>query len=202
MQLYFFGISALVFIATAVGGSYHPDLYDLFVLWIPLFVLGCLDTFQKKQAIRRNFPLIGRLRYLFEAIRPEINQYFVESNSDGVPFSREQRSIVYQRSKRELDTLPFGTQKNVNELGYEWATHSLLPVHVDPKSLRVLIGGPDCKNPYSASVLNVSAMSYGSLSQNAVLALNGGAKLGGFAHNTGEGGLSPYHLAPGGDIIW
>jgi len=173
-----------------------------FILLVPLFILGVIDLTQKRHTIRRNFPLIGHFRYLFEAIRPEINQYFVESNSDGVPFSREQRSIVYQRSKRQLDTLPFGTQMNVDEPGYEWVTHSLAPTHVDPASLRVLVGGPDCKQPYLASILNVSAMSYGSLSKNAILALNGGAQLGGFAHNTGEGGLSPYHLQPGGDIIW
>jgi glutamate synthase domain-containing protein 2 len=146
--------------------------------------------------------LAGRIRYLFEAIRPEINQYFVESNSDGKPFSREQRSIVYQRAKKQLDTLPFGTQLDVYESGYEWIHHSMAPVHVDPKALRVVIGNAQCKQPYNASIFNISAMSYGALSKNAVLALNGGAKDGNFAHNTGEGGLSPYHLAPGGDVIW
>ncbi len=165
-------------------------------------VLGVMDTLQRRHTIRRNFPVIGHFRYLFEAIRPEINQYFVESNSDGVPFSREQRSLVYQRAKKELDTLPFGTQMNVYEIGYEWANHSLVPKHVDTTKMRVHFGGKECKQPYSGSVFNVSAMSYGSLSKNAVLALNGGAKIGGFAHNTGEGGLTPYHLGPGGDLIW
>lgn len=171
-------------------------------LTLPLFMIGVTDMFQKKHTIRRNFPVIGHLRYLFEMIRPEINQYFIESNTDGVPFSREERSLVYQRAKKVTDTLPFGTQRNVYESGYEYVPHSLAPVHVDPKSLRVLVGGKDCKKPYLASIFNISAMSYGSLSQNAILALNGGAKDGNFAHNTGEGGLSNYHLENGGDLIW
>jgi glutamate synthase domain-containing protein 2 len=137
-----------------------------------------------------------------ELIRPEINQYFVESNSDGRPFSRNDRSLVYARAKGDVDTLPFGTQRDVYAVGYEWINHSLAPVTPDLASQRVLVGGPSCTQPYSASMLNVSAMSYGSLSRNAILALNTGAKMGNFAHNTGEGGLSPHHLAPGGDIIW
>ncbi len=163
------------------------------VLLGPVIVLGLQDVLQKTQTIRRNFPILGRFRYLFEAIRPEINQYFVESNTDGRPFSREERSVVYQRAKKVQDTLPFGTQKNVYETGFEWVNHSMLPTHVDPKRLRVTVGGPDCKQPYSASLLNISAMSFGSLSPNAILALNGGARDGGFFHNTGEGGVSPFH---------
>ena len=157
---------------------------------------------QNAQAIRSNFPIIGNFRYIFEEIRPEINQYFVESNTDGKPFSREQRSIVYQRAKKQVDTVPFGTQQNVYADGYEYLTHSIYPTHVDHKTLRITIGSDLCKQPYSASIFNISAMSYGSLSQNAILALNGGAKDGGFAHNTGEGGLSPHHLEAGGDLIW
>lgn len=137
-----------------------------------------------------------------EMIRPEINQYFVESNSDGKPFSREARSVVYQRAKMQLDSLPFGTQTDVYAGGYEWINHSLAPVKAEHSHQRVVVGGKFCKQPYSASIFNISAMSYGSLSKNAILALNRGAKLGSFAHNTGEGGLSPYHLEPGGDIIW
>jgi glutamate synthase domain-containing protein 2 len=152
--------------------------------------------------VRRNFPVIGHARYLLELIRPEINQYFVESNSDGRPFSRNDRSVVYQRAKGELDTLPFGTQHDVYATGYEWINHSLVPVEPSPECCRVVVGNGACRQPYSASILNVSAMSYGSLSRNAVLALNGGAKRGGFAHNTGEGGISPYHLDPGGDLVW
>jgi glutamate synthase domain-containing protein 2 len=202
MRKHFFASVVFVHFLVGVGAFFQPEVFWAELVFGPLTLIGLVDIFQKKHTIRRNFPVIGHFRYIFEAIRPEINQYFVESNSDGMPFSRESRSIVYQRGKKELDTLPFGTQRDVYAIGYEWALHSLSPVHVDPKSMRVVFGGPQCKHPYTASILNVSAMSYGSLSKNAILALNGGAKLGGFAHNTGEGGLSPYHLEPGGDIIW
>lgn len=173
-------------------------------LWVafPLVAIGYADLFQKKQTIRRNFPVIGNFRYLFELIRPEINQYFVESNIDGKPFSRERRSLIYQRSKGVTDTVPFGTQQDVYAANYEWVNHSLAPKAILKEEPRVRIGGKDCKQPYEASIFNVSAMSYGSLSRTAVLALNKGAKIGGFYHNTGEGGLSPYHLEPGGDIVW
>jgi glutamate synthase domain-containing protein 2 len=200
-RIFLWGAFGLILL---LGALSWMSLYFAY-LFIPLGILlflGFQDYFQKSQAIRRNFPLIGRVRYLFELIRPEINQYFVESNSDGVPFSREERSVVYQRAKKEIDTLPFGTQKNVYAEGYEWVGHSLKPSHLKDSDLRVLIGGADCQKPYSASLLNISAMSFGSLSTNAVMALNGGAKDGGFAHNTGEGGLSPYHLKNGGDLIW
>ena len=157
---------------------------------------------QTHHSIRRNFPVLGRARWILESIRPEIQQYFIENNTDGRPFSRERRSLIYQRAKKDVATLPFGTQMDVYETGYEWVNHSLVPKHVDPASLRVIVGGPSCKRPFNASILNISAMSFGSLSKNAILALNHGAKLGNFAHCTGEGGLSPYHLEPGGDIIW
>ncbi len=192
----------LVIVTTPIFYFYlQPALWSLLIT-IPLCVIGVRDMSQNAQAIRKNFPVIGNFRYLFEEIRPEINQYFVESNTDGKPFSREQRSIVYQRAKKQIDTIPFGTQQNVYADGYEYLTHSIYPTHIDEKSLRVTIGSNLCKQPYSASIFNISAMSYGSLSKSAVLALNGGAKDGEFAHNTGEGGLSPYHLEPGGDIIW
>jgi glutamate synthase domain-containing protein 2 len=198
-----FLIGALAIIALEVVGFWlFPWFLWSLLLFAPMLLFGFIDYFQRSHTIRRNFPLFGRIRYLFEAIRPEINQYFVESNTGGTPFSREQRSIVYQRSKCALDTLPFGTQRDVYQEGYEWVNHSLATTHVDPSSLRATIGGPDCQQPYDASLLNISAMSYGSLSKNAVLALNGGAKDGGFAHNTGEGGMSPYHQQPGGDLIW
>lgn len=135
-------------------------------------------------------------------VRPEIQQYFIESNIDAFPIEREFRSIVYQRAKGELETKPFGTQRDVYRIGYEWAAHSMSPVHCSIRDPRVTIGGPDCRQPYSASLLNISAMSFGALSKNAVLALNAGAQKGGFAHNTGEGGVSSYHLKPGGDLIW
>lgn len=194
--------STLLVVVVVLTAWAYPAAWWAFVVLGPLLLLGVQDMVQKRHTIRRNFPIAGRFRYLFEAIRPEINQYFVESNTDGKPFSREERSIVYQRSKRVVETLPFGTQRDVYAPGYEWINHSLAPVHLEPESLRVTIGGPDCSQPYSASVLNISAMSYGALSRNAVLALNGGAKDAGFAHNTGEGGLSPFHLEPGGDLIW
>lgn len=178
-----------------------PILWSLIAVG-PLFLIGLKDILQKKQAIKRNFPLVGNFRYLLESIRPEISQYFIETNFSGVPFSRQSRSLVYQRAKKQLDTLPFGTQRDVYDVGYEWVNHSLNPTHPDPKKLRVTIGGPDCKQPYNASILNISAMSYGSLSKNAVMALNMGAKMGHFAHNTGEGGLTEYHLQNGGDVIW
>lgn len=181
--------------------TWHTGLWNLTVT-VPLMILGIRDLYQTRHAIKSNFPIVGHFRYLFEAIRPEINQYFVESNTDGKPFSREQRSIVYQRAKKVLDTVPFGTQQDVYKRGYEFVTHSMYPTHIDPKSLRITIGSDKCKKPYSCSLLNISAMSFGSLSTRAILALNGGAKDGGFAHNTGEGGISPYHLSPGGDLIW
>ena len=139
-----------------------------------------------------------------EWLRPKIYQYFVESDIDGRPFNRTERSIVYQRAKKDVDSTPFGTQLDVYEEGYEWMNHSIAARKFEDleQNPRVLIGGPDCKQPYLASIYNVSAMSFGSLSTNAVLALNAGAKIGGFAHNTGEGGLSPHHLTEGGDLIY
>lgn len=192
----------IITVGVAIAAPFYPHVLWSLILFGPIIAIGLVDFFQVKHSIRRNFPVLGNFRYVFEAIRPEINQYFVESNTDGVPFSREERSLVYQRAKGTLDTLPFGTQRNVYEVGYEWLCHSLHPIHIDPKSLRVTVGGPDCQQPYSASVLNISAMSYGALSANAVKALNGGAKDDGFYHNTGEGGLSPYHLENGGDVVW
>ncbi|MDZ4716563.1 MAG: FMN-binding glutamate synthase family protein [Cytophagales bacterium] len=170
----------------------------------PLIYMGISDMIQSRQSIKRNFPVIGRLRYFFEMIRPEIQQYFVESDTDGAPINRNERSVIYQRSKKQIDTIPFGTQLDVYAEGYEWITHSIAPkdFHKMDHNPRIRFGGKDCTQPYDMSVLNISAMSFGSLSKNAILALNTGAKMGGFAHNTGEGGLSPYHLQPGGDIIW
>ncbi len=200
----FFNITVAVFLITAVITYFwNPFAWSL-VLIFPVILIGIIDITQPRQTIRRNFPVIGRFRYWAEWMRPKIYQYFVESDTDGAPFNRQNRSVIYQRAKKVNDTTPFGTQLNVYEVGYEWLNHSITPL--DNKTIdhnpRVLVGGPECKQPYSASILNISAMSFGSLSQNAILALNSGAKLGDFAHNTGEGGLSPYHLQPGGDIIW
>jgi glutamate synthase domain-containing protein 2 len=175
-------------------------LWSLVVL-LPIAAVGLADMLQTRQSVRRNFPIIGNLRYLFESVRPEMQQYFVESNTSGRPFSRELRSVVYQRAKGAIDTKPFGTELDVYASGYEWINHSLVPKHAPDVPHRVIVGGKDCKQPYAAALLNISAMSYGSLSKNAITALNRGAKLGGFAHNTGEGGISPYHLE-GGDLIW
>ncbi len=159
--------------------------------------------FQSKKTIRRNFPLVGRMRYLLEALGPGVRQYFIENDTEGKPFSRLQRSLVYQRSKKETDSMPFGTQLDVYEIGYQWINHSIkaIPFSQVNSNPRVKIGSSQCEIPYYASLYNISAMSFGSLSKNAILALNNGAKQGGFYHNTGEGGLSPYHLQ-GGDVVW
>lgn len=176
----------------------------ILALAIIFIFIGAKDMIQTKHTLWRNFPVLGRLRWLMEALRPKLYQYFVESDTDGMPINRLDRSTIYQRSKKQLDTMPFGTQMNVYAEGYEWMTHSISPkdFHKMNHNPRVLVGNKDCKQPYNASVLNVSAMSFGSLSTAAVEALNGGAKIAGFAQNTGEGGISPYHLTQGGDIIW
>ncbi len=175
-----------------------------FVIIGPIILVGVYDLLQQKHSIVRNFPVFGHLRFLAEGLRPKVYQYFVESDTDGTPFNRQSRSVIYQRAKKVDDTSPFGTELDVYQNGYEWLNHSIAAI--DHKELnsapRVIIGGPQCTQPYLASVYNISAMSFGSLSENAILALNGGAKIGGFAHNTGEGGLSDHHLEPGGDIIW
>ncbi|MCH8021992.1 FMN-binding glutamate synthase family protein [candidate division KSB1 bacterium] len=200
-RLFLLSVFMVLVLVGGIAIFFRPILWSMVFLG-PLIMIGFYDYCQKQHAVLRNFPIIGHIRYLLEAIRPEIAQYFIETETSGVPFSREQRSVVYQRSKRVLDTVPFGTIRDVYEVGYEWVNHSLSPLHLEPKDLRVMVGGPECKQPYSASLLNISAMSFGSLSKNAVLALNQGAKMGNFAHNTGEGGISPYHLEGGGDLIW
>lgn len=202
MRKFFFISSTFILITIAALSYFWQPVLLALIPTLPLVLLGYKDALQTKKAVLRNFPVIGNFRYLFEKIRPEIYQYFIESETDGTPIPRETRSVVYQRAKKQTDTIPFGTQRNVYEQGYEWLSHSLAPKKVNAKSLRVSIGGPDCTKPYSASILNISAMSYGALSKNAVLALSGGAKLGGFYHNTGEGGVSPYHLEGGGDLVW
>ncbi len=197
----FLALSAASLTLVLAASWWWPAALWALCLWLPLFAVGVLDALQTRQAVRRNYPLIGHGRYLLEALRPEINQYFVESNTDGAPFNREQRSLVYQRAKGELDTVPFGTQKDVYAPGYEWIAHSIAARHAPPEP-RILIGAQTCERPYEASLLNVGAMSFGALSANAVLALSKGARLGDFAVSTGEGGLSPYHLEGGGDLVW
>lgn len=197
-----FTITSLSIIALLTYINWKSIL--LLLIFLPLILMGLYDMYQSKKTIRRNFPLLGRLRYVLESIGPEMRQYFIETDLDGKPFNRLQRSLVYQRSKKELDTMPFGTQLNIYDIGYQWINHSInaIPFADISFSPRVIIGSSQCEKPYSASLFNISAMSYGSLSKNAILALNAGAKIGGFYHNTGEGGLSPYHLSEGGDIVW
>ena len=183
----------------------------LALLFAALVVRGLVDLKQPKRSILRNYPVIGHLRFLLEYIRPEIRQYFVESDSDATPFSRSQRSLVYQRAKGDPDKRPFGTQLDVHAPGYEWINHSVAPSKVSSHDFRTWIGGEPgkpqvgqkpCTQPYSASIFNISAMSFGALSANAILALNQGAKRGGFAHDTGEGSISQHHRVHGGDLIW
>ncbi|HEX6704971.1 MAG TPA: FMN-binding glutamate synthase family protein [Albitalea sp.] len=187
-------LSSFVWVAFHTGGA-----------WVLVFLflvgLGIRDTRQSRHSILRNYPVIGHIRFLLEFIRPEIRQYFLEGDNDAAPFSRQQRSLVYQRAKGEMDKRPFGTQMDVGANGYEWINHSLQPTHLPTHDFRVLIG-EGLAQPYSASVFNISAMSFGALSANAILALNAGARRGGFAHDTGEGSISAYHREHGGDLIW
>ncbi|WP_354348028.1 FMN-binding glutamate synthase family protein [Variovorax boronicumulans] len=190
----------------------------LWLAWIGVAAFAVLtgtgvhDLRQARHAILRNYPVIGHLRFLLEFIRPEIRQYFIESDAEAAPFSRAQRSLVYQRAKGEPDNRPFGTQLNVSAAGYEWINHSMQPTKLANHDFRIVIGGTSqpadanpaqvCTQPYSASVFNISAMSFGALSANAILALNQGAQMGGFAHDTGEGSISQHHRVHGGDLIW
>ncbi len=168
-----------------------------------LVLIGLTDLAQKRHSVRRNYPILGNIRYLVESIRPEIRQYLLEGDREALPFSRAQRALVYARAKNESADKPFGTLIDVYASGFEFIGHSMVPAAPrDPGSFRVMVGGPQCWQPYSASVFNISAMSFGSLSANAIRALNKGAKLGNFAHDTGEGSISPYHREAGGDLIW
>jgi glutamate synthase domain-containing protein 2 len=170
-----------------------------------LTLVGIQDMRQTKRSLRRNYPIMAHFRFFFESIRPEIRQYFLEDDTDARPFSRNQRSLVYQRAKEQTDKRPFGTQLDVYAPAYEWINHSMMPTAVHSHDFRINIGAhPDspCAQPYSASIFNISAMSFGSLSSNAILALNGGAKAGGFMHDTGEGSISRYHREHGGDLVW
>jgi glutamate synthase domain-containing protein 2 len=187
-------------------GIHDPKIFKVVIIPILIFgalsLLGFRDLLQQNHAVLRNYPISAHIRFLLEEIRPEMRQYFFESEKDGMPFSRDTRSLIYQRAKMVLDKRPFGTQENIYLEGYEWMHHSMAPRPHASEKFRITIGGPDCAKPYSASVFNISAMSFGALSPNAVRALNAGAKKGGFAHDTGEGGVSPYHRENGGDIIW
>lgn len=179
-----------------------PSWYWGAGLFGAMIIIGTVDVLQNRSALRRNYPVLVHFRYFFESIGPEIRQYFVQNDLENVPFSRQDRSLVYRRSRNEMDVLPFGTLRSAYQVDYEWINHSMRPARIDNTDFRVTIGGPSCTQPYSASVFNISAMSFGALSANAVRALNGGAKLGNFAQDTGEGSISPYHRERGGDLIW
>lgn len=190
---------------TVVGVLLTPLVHELLPLTLAaavLSVVGYVDYRQLRQAIRRNYPVLAHFRFFFEYIRPEIRQYFIEADRDELPFSRAQRSIVYQRAKGTIDKRPFGTQLDVYQPHYEWMNHSMAPTDIDSHDFRIQVGGAQCTQPYSASVFNVSAMSFGALSANAIMALNEGARRGGFFHDTGEGSISRYHREKGGDLVW
>ncbi len=178
------------------------------VWWLPaaiaaaLTIVGVRDVTQTRQSIRRNYPILAHMRFFLEEVRPEIRQYLLESDTEAQPFSRNQRSIVYQRAKDVVDKRPFGTQLDVYAPDYEWINHSMAPAEIDSHDFRIMVGSSQCTQPYSASVFNISAMSYGALSPNAILALNDGARRGRFFHDTGEGSISRFHREPGGDIVW
>jgi glutamate synthase domain-containing protein 2 len=195
-------LATLLFGAAMVAMPFTLWLAIPFAVAAALVAVGIYDLVQRNHSILRNYPILAHMRFIFEAIRPELRQYFFEGDKDGTPFSRDRRAIVYQRAKMQLDVRPFGTQYDVYAIGYEWMHHSIAPRPVTKEPFRIMVGDVDCTKPYSASVFNISAMSFGALSANAIRALNGGAKLGGFAHDTGEGGYSPYHRENGGDIIW
>ncbi|SLN63347.1 Glutamate synthase [NADPH] large chain precursor [Aquimixticola soesokkakensis] len=199
-----FSAFALIGLLTGAALALSPHSLEariILALGTCLCALGVYDLIQRKHAVLRNYPVIGHMRYLLESIRPELRQYFFENDEDEEPFSRDARTLIYQRAKDLESSKPFGTKKRVYDAGYEWLTHSIRPRHIADKDFRVTIGGPACKQPYAASVYNISAMSYGALSGNAIVALNRGAKAGGFAHDTGEGGVSAFHHQ-GGDLIW
>jgi glutamate synthase domain-containing protein 2 len=195
----------LVGVFATLAVAFSPWYWWALVVLVPLVALGFWDLFQTRHSILRNFPILGHMRFLIEQLGPELHQYLVESDTDGRPFARDTRSLIYQRAKGEPDKKPFGTELDVYENGYTWLIHSITPhpMAADPvQDLRVTVGGPDCTQPYSLSVLNISAMSFGALGGAAVRAMNLGAREGHFAHDTGEGGISRYHREHGGDLIW
>ncbi len=179
-----------------------PIQLTVFLALLAWTIEGAYEIFFCVSNLRRNYPVLANIRYLLEYIRPEIQQYFIANNIEEKPFSRERRNLIYRRSKGANDNLPFGTEQDILAEGYRSLQHSMKPAKVEKESIRVTFGGPDCKQPYSASRLNISAMSFGALSAQAIEALNKGASLGGFAHNTGEGSMSKHHLKHGGDIVW
>ena len=204
MRYIFYKFSIIVILIEVLFWLFMPaGLWSLVILG-PILFLGYRDAFSDNHTVRKNFPVLGNLRYFFESIRPEIMQYFVETDTEGRPLNRIYRNLVYRRAKKVNDTTPFGTQEVVYKSGYEWMAHSMKALNHSELDLKqkIKIGGDECTKPYGASLMNISAMSYGALSENAVLALNKGAQMGGFYHNTGEGGISRAHLKHGGDLVW
>jgi glutamate synthase domain-containing protein 2 len=200
-----FAALAASLVGTLIFGlliPYNVVFIALFSVCATLSAIGVWDLLQSRHSIRRNYPILANIRFMLEKIRPEIRQYFLESETDGTPFNRSKRAIAYQRAKGALDKRPFGTQQDIYGNNFEWINHSIVPCHVDGHDFRVAVGGADCRRPYALSLFNISAMSFGALSANAIRALNRGAKAGGFAHDTGEGGISRYHREFGGDLIW
>ena len=203
MRFFLVGLLGLVVVAAVVAAT-----VGAWEWWIPALLLAVVlvvalhDLVQRRHSVLRNYPVLGHVRYLLESVRPEFQQYFVERNFDGRPFDRDVRTVVYERAKGIHGELSFGTERDVYEVGYEYLVHSTAPVPEPEEPPRVTVGGPDCTRPYSMSLLNVSSMSFGALSSNAIRALNRGAAAGRFAHDTGEGGLTPYHLEGGGDLVW
>ncbi|MDX1598046.1 MAG: FMN-binding glutamate synthase family protein [Marinobacter sp.] len=196
-----FALSIAGLLVTAPLSIFLEGWYLLPVIFAALTAVGTWDMVQRRHTVSRNYPITANFRYLLESVGPEIRQYFIQSDTEERPFSREQRTVVYQRAKNVLDKRPFGSQLGMYDPGYEWMNHSLNPTSLDDSDFRILIG-KKCKKPYSASVFNISAMSFGSLSANAILSLNTGAKMGNFYHDTGEGSISRYHREPGGDLVW
>ncbi|MEV6769383.1 FMN-binding glutamate synthase family protein [Nocardia sp. NPDC051030] len=204
-MLRFFVVGFVGFAVLAVGVVASIGSWAWWIMWVllaGLLLVGVYDLVQRKHSVLRNYPILGHMRFLLESLRPELQQYFIERNFDGRPYDRDVRTIIYERAKGIHGELSFGTERDVESVGYEYLVHSTVPAPEPEEPPRVLVGGPECTKPYSMSLLNVSAMSFGALSANAIRALNKGAAMGGFAHDTGEGGLTPYHLEGGGDLVW
>ncbi len=192
-------IASVVFVALALVDRWW--LLGL-AISLPVVALGLYDVLQTRWTLTRNYPVAARLRWLFYDLRPFLRAYVVEGDLEGKPFSFEARNLVYKRARGEIDVHPFGTELDTNSDDYEWFTHSIVPAGSPDPNPHIEIGDPQCDRPYNASVLNISAMSFGALSAHAIETLNKGAKIGGFYHDTGEGGVSPYHLKHGGDLVW
>ncbi len=202
VRTWYYICALVLLVATVIVSIFHPDFWWAMIVIGPLVILGIYDIVQTHSNILRNYPVWGHWRYLLLSIRPQIQQYFINTDQSGRPFNAEMRKLVYDRSNNREDNMPFGTQRDVHGIGYEWVNHSMTPTKPSLECARVVIGGPECTQPYSSSRLNISAMSFGAISPEAICALNRGAHMGNFAQDTGEGGLSKYHLKEGGDIIW